>query len=249
MNVIIIQLEKSVIIKVMSLIKDEWSKKDYQEFVKYLLKQSNLKYESFNKKLITTKYKMIGIRIPILKEIVKDIRKGNYLEFLKIVGNTYYEEVLIEGLIVAYSGDKTLMESYIPKIDNWGLCDYFCLNAKFVGRDDTYFPYFLEYIKSKEEYKVRVGLVMILGYFVKDMYIKRIFKSIDNIRLDTYYVNMGIAWLLCECYIKVPKETKEYLLKTKINKWTFNKTISKIKESYRVSKEDKAYFETLRRTK
>ncbi len=58
---------------------------------------------------------------------------------------------------------------------------------------------------------------------------------------------MGIAWLLCECFIKHREKTLTYLLKSNINTFTFNKTISKIKESYRVSSEDKIYLNTLKR--
>lgn len=65
--------------------------------------------------------------------------------------------------------------------------------------------------------------------------------------MDKYYVNMGIAWLLCECFIKHREKTLAYLLKSNINTFTFNKTISKIKESYRVSSEDKIYLNTLKR--
>ena len=56
-----------------------------------------------------------------------------------------------------------------------------------------------------------------------------------------------MAWLLCECFTKYREETLKFLLKSKINTFTFNKTISKIKESYRVSSEDKLYLNTLKR--
>lgn len=231
----------------MDLITNKWTNKDYDEYLKYLLNQEDLKYEKFNHSLIITKYKMIGIRIPIAKSIAKEISKGDYKSFLGFGKNTYYEEILIEGLIIALKGDKELMEKHFSKIDNWGLCDYFCMNAKFIKKDPKYFPYFLKFLKSKDEFTVRIGLIMILCYFVKDVYIDTIFKEIEKIKCDEYYVKMGVAWLLSECFIKFPKETKKYLLNTKINDWTFNKTISKIKESNRVSREEKDYVDTLRR--
>jgi len=60
---------------------------------------------------------------------------------------------------------------------------------------------------------------------------------------------MAIAWLLAECFIKYPKETDDYLTKSKINNFTFNKTISKICDSYRVSKEEKERLKSMRRSK
>ena len=53
---------------------------------------------------------------------------------------------------------------------------------------------------------------------------------------------MAQAWLLCELFIKYREETLDYLNNHKLNKFTINKTISKIHDSYRVSKEDKEYL-------
>ena len=82
---------------------------------------------------------------------------------------------------------------------------------------------------------------------MSEEYLDRIFSLIDEITIDKYYVNMGIAWLLCECFTKYRDITLNYLLKSKINTFTFNKTISKIRDSYRVSKEDKEYLNSLKR--
>ena len=50
---------------------------------------------------------------------------------------------------------------------------------------------------------------------------------------------MAEAWLVCEIYIKYPDECKLFIADNKLNKFTQNKAISKIRDSYRVSKEDK----------
>ena len=43
------------------------------------------------------------------------------------------------------------------------------------------------------------------------------------------------------------KNKKNYMKKNKLNKFTQNKSISKINDSYRVSKEDKEYLKKLRK--
>ena len=58
---------------------------------------------------------------------------------------------------------------------------------------------------------------------------------------------MAEAWLLCEMYIKFPKETTHFLEKNNLNKFTQNKAISKIHDSYRVSKEEKELLNILKR--
>jgi len=225
--------------------------KSYKEFLDYLKSLQDFKYKEFHSRLTFTKYEIIGIRVPILRKIAKEISKENPIKFLNNVGNKYYEEVFIEGLVIANLPEEQLLRylpTYIKKIDNWAICDSFCNSLKIVKKDSSkYFNYFKEYLFSKEEFTVRVGLVVLLNFYVNERYVKQIYKLIDQITLDTYYVNMASSWLLAECYIKYPEQTKEYLKITKINDFVFNKTISKINDSYRVTKEEKEFLKSQRR--
>ena len=58
---------------------------------------------------------------------------------------------------------------------------------------------------------------------------------------------MAEAWLICEMYIKYPKEIKKFLENNNLNKFTQNKAISKIHDSYRVSKEEKELLKILKK--
>ena len=64
---------------------------------------------------------------------------------------------------------------------------------------------------------------------------------------DEYYVKMALAWLVCECFIKFPEPTLGYLRASHLPKWTFNKAISKICDSYRVEPEMKDLLRKMRR--
>ena len=50
------------------------------------------------------------------------------------------------------------------------------------------------------------------------------------------------AWLLCNLFIKRREKTISFLQNNKLNKFTINKGISKCRDSFRVSKEDKEYL-------
>ena len=67
-----------------------------------------------------------------------------------------------------------------------------------------------------------------------------------EVKLDSYYVKMAMAWLLSITYINYKKETIEFLNTGLLDKFTHNKTISKICDSYRVSKKDKEEIKKLR---
>ena len=229
-----------------------WNRETYQEYINYLISIKEDKYKEFHSKLCSTKYEILGIRLPTIRKIVKQISKTNYEEFLKLTNSKYYEEVMIEGLIIASIKDDTKFEKnfskYIPKIDNWAICDSFCNSLNIVTKNPLkYFNLCKELSLSKEEFISRVGLIIILNYFVKEEYLEDIFNILDSINSDKYYINMAEAWLLCEIYIYYPQRTEIYLKNNKLNKFTHNKSISKIRESYRISKEKKEYLNTLKR--
>lgn len=225
----------------------------YEQFIDYLKLNQDLKYKEFHKKLTFTKYEIIGVKVPILRRIAKEILKSDYKTFLKDVKTKYYEEVFIEGIIVASLKEEEFfhyLPEYVSKIDNWAICDSFCNSLKIVKNDyQKYFEYFKNYLYSEEEFKVRVALIVYLNFYVNEKYLDEIFELIDKITLDKYYVNMATSWLLAEMFIKYPAKTINYLKKSKVNNFVFNKTISKIRDSYRVSKEVKEVLKNMRRTK
>lgn len=232
--------------------KEKWNEEEYSKYIEYLKSLSDETYKQFHSKLTTTKYEILGIRVPMQRKIAKEICKGDIVSFLECSKSIYYEEVMIKGFVLASIKDKErllkYLDNYVSLIDNWAINDGFCNSLKIVNLDkEFWFSYFANYLKSSEEFRVRVGLIVFLSFYVEEEYLEKIFSLLDKITLDKYYVNMGIAWLLCECFTKYRDNTLEYLLKSKINTFTFNKTISKIRDSYRVSKEDKEFLNSLRR--
>lgn len=234
------------------MLREVWNKKTYQEYIKYLQSISEEEYKNFYSKLCFTKYEILGIRIPKVRSIAKNISKTNYEEFLKLCKSTYYEEVIVEGLVIAAIKEEDIFlkyfYDYIEKIDNWGICDSFCNSLKIIKKNPKkYFEIAKKLSLSKEEFISRVGLIIILNFFVEKEYLNEIFTILDSITSDKYYINMAEAWLICELYIKHPEETEKYLLNNKLNNFTHNKSISKIRESLRVTKEKKDYLNTLKR--
>ena len=100
---------------------------------------------------------------------------------------------------------------------------------------------------SDKEFISRVGLIIILSHFISEKNLDTIFEVLNKIKSDLFYINMAEAWLVCELYIKNPKETMKFIKKKKLNKFTQNKAISKINDSYRVSKEEKEILKKYRK--
>lgn len=231
----------------------KWNKKEYNKYLNKLKENSNEKYRLFHSKLCQTKYPILGINTPKVKDIAKEILKeGDIENFLSLQTNTYYEELLLEGQIISKIKSEELFfkyfNQYILKIDNWALCDTFCSSIKIIRKySDKYFDLAEDLALNEEEFISRVGLVMILDHFIQEENLPKIFNILNKISSDKYYINMAEAWLVCEMYIKYPKETLKYIKKNNLNKFTINKAISKIHDSYRVSSADKIYLNTLKR--
>lgn len=235
------------------MIPSVWNNDNYLEFIDYLKSVKEDKYREFHSSLVLNcKYEFLGIRLPIMRKIAKEISKGDIYGFLDSSLDNYYEEVMIQGLVISYIKDEKIFykyfKNYIKKIDNWALCDTFCNSIKITKKyPDKYFNEAIKLCNSNKEFIIRVGLIMILSNFVEENYVDEIISTIDSISSDKYYVNMGQAWLLCELFIKYPDKTMVYLKNNNLNRFTHNKTISKIHDSYRVDIKTKEYLNTLRK--
>lgn len=216
-----------------------------EEIRKKLFELQDLKYRDFHSKLCPGTDNIIGIQIPKIRILVKELLKGNYCEYLDKVDNKYYEETMIEGLIIATSKmsleDKfKYLEKFIPKIDNWAICDTVCASFKFKEKDlSSVWDFIYRYQKSTKEFELRFMIVMMMDYFLVDSYIEKVLKIIDSIKVDYYYTNMAIAWLISVAFVKDREITLKYLDNHHLSEFIYQKSLQKIIESNRVTKEDK----------
>ena len=230
-----------------------WNKENYQRFRESLLSLQDVKYRDFHRSLVqNSKYEIIGIKTPIIKDIAKEIAKTDIEEFLSFCQDKYYEEVLIQGLVIARLKDEKKFYKYfnthIDKIDNWALCDSFCSAIKIVEKyAEKYLKIAIDLAKKEDEFSARVGFVMLLNHFLNKDNLEIIFETLNTITSSKFYINMALSWLICEMYINFPMETEQFLKNNNLNKFTQNKAISKIHDSYRVSKEKKELLNNYRK--
>ena len=218
-----------------------------------ILNEAEKDYKKFSESLIPNIDNVLGVRIPALRKIAKEIYAETGTDYLACSNTEYMEEVMVQGMIIGLIKDKPEkilehVENFIPKINNWAVCDIFCGGLKFTNKNkELVWEFIQKYLNSEKEYDKRFGLVMILGYFTDDNYIDKVFQILDNFSHEGYYARMGAAWALSIWYVKQPEKTFKYLKKSKLDKWTFNKGIQKICESLRVDKNTKEVLKSLKR--
>ena len=229
----------------MELNRSIWTSKDYEDFISYLYSKQDIKYREFHKGIVPNIDSLIGIRTPILKDIAKKISKGNYNSFISLNKHNTYEEIFIHGIIIgniklSFNDKLILTDKFIPYINNWAICDSFCSNFKDFKKNQKHgFAKIKLYLKSDNLWINRVGLVLLLNHYINDNYIDQVLDIAKQIKSDEYYVKMANAWLISMCYIKYSKKTYKLLESKKLDKWTQNKSISKIRDSFRVTDLDK----------
>ena len=99
---------------------------------------------------------------------------------------------------------------------------------------------------SRGEYETRFAVVMLMCYYLDDEYIDEVLSILKNIKSDLYYINMAVAWALSVAFVREREKTLKLLEEKSLSKDVQNKTIQKIKESLRVSKEDKSLVNCLK---
>lgn len=222
------------------------------QIIDQLKKLQNKEFRDFSLRLLPdNSYAMIGVRLPELRKIAKRIIKEDPQLFLKEVKDEYFEEVMIEGFIIAYqpqsfTAKSKLIQAYLPKVTNWSLCDSFVITLK--DQSESYYTFCKKCMKSKNPYTVRFGIVSFLFYFLQSDHIDEILLLLTTLNHDHYYVKMAIAWCLAESLVHHPNKTLT-AMNNLSDDWTYNKTLQKARESLRFSKKEKEHLNTLKRSK
>lgn len=213
-----------------------------EEIIKQLeLLKNTEEKRIWRKKIINTDFEVLGISNQDLRNLALKIYKSGYEDFLNVKSNEYYEFYATQGYVLNQISDFNAFRSYLDeyslKIDNWALCDLLIFNTK--QYENEIFDLSLQYIKSDLPFQRRIGLYILMNY-LNDKYIDKVLKVVNTLyEEEHYYVNMMSAWLLCEAFIKQQDQVIKYLETHKLNKFTINKMISKCRDSYRVSDDDK----------
>ena len=222
--------------------------------VKILFEYQDEKYGDFAAKLIPTlaREAFIGVRSPCYKEIIKRIKALPPQEarsFLKSLPHKYHEEnalhIALINKIKNYDECLAELEDFLPYINNWAVSD--ALNPPaFKKNRQELLPKLQEWIKAPAPFTKRIGLLLLMKYFLDDAFKPEYLELPASIRSEEYYVNMMIAWFFAEALVKQWDSALPYITEKKLAPWPHNKAIQKACESFRVSPEHKEYLKTFR---
>jgi len=215
-----------------------------------------MRLPDIKKELNGIKRTKFGISVPELRKFAQKVAKDNYKEFVENDDYSTFELKLLHAFAIGYAKDDInvllkYFKDFIPYVDDWGINDSLCQNFKIARKyPDIVWNFLMQYKDSKKEFESRIVSVTLLSHYLNDEYIDRVIEVLNSLNTDDYYSQMGVAWAVATVMGKYPEKCLDYLKSKncKLDKTTYNKSLQKIRESFRVSDKIKALTNTMRKS-
>lgn len=144
--------------------------------------------------------KALGIRIPVLRELAKDIGIDHSLA-QKLWDSEFHEARILTGMIADINQtDSKLMDKWVKDFDSWDICDEMMLNLFF--KSTIAYKKAVQWSKSKPEFEKRAGFALMAVLAFKDKnaddeqfnaFIKPIFENADD---ERNFVKKAVNWAI-----------------------------------------------------
>lgn len=216
-----------------------------------LIKAAEPAYRDFNASLLPGVSDLLGVRIPVLRCIAREIARDDWRTYLAEAENRYFEERMLQGLVIGYvrcpvEEKLALVARFLPQIDNWAICDIFCGKLRPELREPM--RRFIEPLfSSGKEFTARFSIVTGLVNYADGEHLEWLLERLATVRHEGYYARMGVAWAVSVCFVHAPQRVTEWLAQAPIDAWTRDKALQKIIESNRVDAPTKAAIRAMRK--
>lgn len=212
------------------------------------LSAGNSKYRDFHSRIANdlSDIEFIGVRVPELRKIAKDLSRKDYWHYLKNNDWQIYETKQIAFLLPTYLKQKTFEEFFsvidfiAPHTSSWANTD--ALGLELPYEKNLILQKVKEYSSSPDPWTLRIGLNIMFHNLIDDQYLKEslsIVKQIDSRYREksprgslNYYVKMMLAWTLAE--IAIAKKDLVLELLPLLDQETAKYTNQKMRDSRRV---------------
>lgn len=210
-----------------------------EEIRKTLRELAEPEFQRFTSSLMPGVDHVLGVRLPKLRKIAGKVCRCRGTGYLLNAWDGTYEEVMLQGMVIGclkepFETVLPFIRAFLPKIDNWSVCDSFCCSLKIARREpEAVWEFVTECLRSERPYTVRFAVVMLLNYYVDEAHLPQVLCALDGIKSDFYYVRMAVAWAVSVCFVKFPGPVMEYLRRgdNGLDDVTYQKALQKIMES------------------
>lgn len=219
---------------------------NYKDLEKHLFDIADRKFAEFSKSLSNSDYISIGVKNPLLRQLIKEEKEDQDLKLSDFNLGKYLEiDFIYFGLALVRA--KSLFDQLdflgetIKYAKSWAITDSIQTYLK-KSDFDSFLTFFKKLYKSKYTFDRRFCYIFALKHW-KNPRILEIFPLISS--NEEYMVMMAEAWLLATVAIDFPDEVFDFL--KRVDDITLKrKTISKMNDSFRISDDQKKRFKSLR---
>jgi len=186
------------------------------QFLKLLEKNADEKYRQGSVMSTPSKLEVIGIRVPVLRQIAKDWLRENkemdavdFVALLRALWKKPIFEMKSLGLELLYANKKALknfdwqtLEVWLSDVDNWVHCDFLSCNifGLLVKQNQSHLKRLKKYLKKSGKWFQRTGIVSTLQLIrAKKIESNEVLSMIDQI-VDNQdaMIQKAISWVLRE---------------------------------------------------
>lgn len=218
---------------------------NYDDVLSELSALADEKYKAFSVRIINTGLYVHGVRTPVLREFAKRIKKEypTFAEDFFARGEYSYEEVLLCGWQLGkdYDENVRLLKKLFPRMDSWAHTDQVINKFTWVKDPERLLADF-DYLKSGGECETRAYVMLMFATCVTADRLRLIFRELPSVPLGRYYVDMAVAWLICEVIVKYYDDGVKMLSSDYLTPWVVKKAVSKCRDSFRLTSEQKDYL-------
>lgn len=174
-------------------------------------------YRAFTEKLLPPGTVLLGVRLPVIRQLAKAQAAGDWRAYLNTARDDSFEERMAQGMALGLAraslADKTpYILRFLPKIDNWSLCDSFCAALKAAKAEPEAMLALIDRcIASPEPYTARFAVVQLLMYYANAEALAGTLARLQRVTAQEDAAQVAIAWALSIAYKADPARVLAFI--------------------------------------
>ncbi len=209
-------------------------------------------YAKFNARLLPPDAESLGVKLPLLRHLAKQIAKLHGLPGWRLPALDSHEERMIAGFCIAYAKRVTTadriaaLDAWLPHANTWALTDCVASTLKYSQIDapenqPVYKAWALSHLQSTHPYTVRFAVLVLWKYFGDSMGGELLVRHFAKVGSDVYIVKMAIAWGISMLALH-DEATVSACVDVRIDREIASMAAQKIRDSRQFSKEEKLRY-------
>lgn len=176
-------------------------------------------YRAFSAKLLPPGTPLLGVRLHVIRRLARAQAAGDWRAYLDGARDDSFEERMLQGMTLGLAraclADKTpYILRFLPKIDNWSLCDSFCAALKAAKAEPEAMLALIDRcIGAQEPYTARFAVVQLLMYYRPDEVLPRLVR----VRAQEDAAQTAIAWALSIAYKAEPERVLAFIMESTLS--------------------------------